>query len=288
MKRLTDIEEILRILEERGLNPIRMDDELPVFDAQVSCGLPNGVGDVSSSMKGSPSLLRRLGAEYAVHAHGDSMVGAGVDDGDILYIDCRADIHDGDMVLAMPESGEYLIKIFYTDWDDVSWLIPCNDKYKPIPLNEDDSPMIVGKVVNVLKVNPYNMPSRVCRKMIEGLLSGKSARLNITDEMVSEAIRVVAPMVTNARQWYAVMRAMADAEVQDESDFDGFCSRICLLLPQHKHLPDAKELQRMAVLSFAKQVAMWVECDAPVTGKRFRDYLAIAKCMAGFLSNEAA
>ena len=84
------------------------------------------------------------------------------------------------------------------------------------------------------------------------------------------------------------MRAMADAEVQDESDFDGFCSRICLLLPQHKHLPDAKELQRMAVLSFAKQVAMWVECDAPVTGKRFRDYLAIAKCMAGFLSNEAA
>ena len=58
MKRLTDIEEILRILEERGLSPIRMDDELPVFDAQVSCGLPNGVGDVSSSMKGSPSLLR--------------------------------------------------------------------------------------------------------------------------------------------------------------------------------------------------------------------------------------
>ncbi len=58
MKRLTDIEDILRILEERGLSPIRMDDELPVFDAQVSCGLPNGVGDVSSSMKGSPSLLR--------------------------------------------------------------------------------------------------------------------------------------------------------------------------------------------------------------------------------------
>lgn len=58
MKRLTDIEEILRILEKRGLNPIRMDDELPVFDAQVGCGLPNGVGDVSSSMKGSPSLLR--------------------------------------------------------------------------------------------------------------------------------------------------------------------------------------------------------------------------------------
>ena len=58
MKRLTNIEEILRILEKMGLSPIRMDDELPVFDAQVSCGLPNGVGDVSSSMKGSPSLLR--------------------------------------------------------------------------------------------------------------------------------------------------------------------------------------------------------------------------------------
>ena len=73
-----------------------------------------------------------------------------VDDGDILYIDCRAEIHDGDMVLAMPESGEYLVKNFYTDSNEVSWLIPCNDKYKPIPLDKDDSPVIVGKVVNLL------------------------------------------------------------------------------------------------------------------------------------------
>lgn len=275
MKRLTNIEEILRILEERGLSPIRMDDELPVFDAQVSCGLPNGVGDVSSSMKGSPSLLRRLGAEYAVHAHGDSMVGAGVDDGDILYIDCRAEIHDGDMVLAMPESGEYLIKIFYTDWDDVSWLIPCNDKYKPIPLNEDDSPVIVGKVVNVLKVNPYNMPSRVCRKMIEGLLSGKSAKLNITDEMVSEAIRVVAPMVTNARQWYAPYRALVDAGVYEKTDYSAFCERVVKVVPDHSYKPKRDELIRMLQKSFKRPVKLWSEDDAPVSGKRFYDYQAI-------------
>ena len=40
----------------------------------------------------------------------------------------------------------------------------------------------------------------------------------------------------------------------------------------------------MAVLSFAKPVSLWVECDAPVTGKRFRDYLAIALQMTKYLS----
>ena len=72
--------------------------------------------------------------------------------------------------------------------------------------------------------------------------------------------------------------------LQKATDYEAFCCRVRSLLPNHQHLPDAKELQRMAVLSFAKPVAMWVERDAPVTGKRFHDYMEIALGMASKLA----
>ena len=110
----------------------------------------------------------------------------------------------------------------------------------------------------------------------------------LSSSQVDDLLVRIGQSVQHARQWYAVMRPMVDARLQDETDFEGFCRRVCRLLPDHKHLPDPKEVQRMAVLSFAKPVAMWVECDAPVTGKRFRDYLAIALCMANHLSGGPA
>ena len=275
MQRITDIEEIFRILEERGLTPVRMEDVIPVVDAEVSCGLPNGVGDARTQFMSSPAMLRAAGAEYGIYAKGDSMIDAGVDDGDLLFIDCKAEIHDGDMVLAMPESGEYLIKIFYTDWDGISWLIPCNDKYKPIPLNEDDSPAIVGKVVNILKLSPYNMPSRVCKKKIEGLMNGKSKKLDITDEMIGDAIKVVAPMVSNSRQWYAAYRALIDAGVYEKNNYSMFCERVEKEVPDHPYKPKRDELLRMAQRCFKRPVKLWSEDDAPVSGKRFYDYQSI-------------
>lgn len=275
MKRITDLEEILILLEERGIKPMRVDDAMPVYDAKVSCGLPNGVGDARMEFMSSPAMIRATGAQFCVTATGDSMADADIEDGDVLWIDSRAEIHDGDMVLAMPESGEYLVKNFYTDSNEVSWLIPCNDKYKPIPLDEDDSPAIVGEVACVIKARPYHMPARICRKKIEALKHGSSAKLNITDEMVSEAMRSVASVVTNARQWYAVYRAMVDAGVYEKTDYSLFCERVQMELPEHPYKPKRDELLRMQSRSFKRPVNMWSEDDAPVQGKRFADYLSI-------------
>lgn len=48
-------------------------------------------------------------------------------------------------------------------------------------------------------------------------------------------------------------------------------------LLNHGHLPVASELRRMAVQSFCKPTALWERTDAPVSGQRFDDYLAIAR-----------
>ena len=62
-----------------------------------------------------------------------------------------------------------------------------------------------------------------------------------------------------------------------ELDYDTFVQWVKDNLPGHTCLPDAKELPRVAVGSFSKPVCKWDAHNAPVSGKRFRDYCEIAR-----------
>jgi hypothetical protein len=48
-------------------------------------------------------------------------------------------------------------------------------------------------------------------------------------------------------------------------------------VPNHQHLPNRVEMQRLAVQSFAKPTSRWKNNDAPVTGKRFVNYMLIVE-----------
>ena len=96
-------------------------------------------------------------------------------------------------------------------------------------------------------------------------------------ERVEEAVKAVATLVENGRQWYAVYRAMVDREVIGKGNYAGFVAMVSDLVPDHEHLPAAAELRRMAVQSFNKPVRLWDAADAPVKGQRFDDYLHIAR-----------
>ena len=287
MKNNEELKEIVETLSKQGWNPMVCDTPIGISNNSVKCGIPTGIGDENiDDYWWLPKSLTDMHPELMIRADGDSMIDAGYEDGDLLRIRFGVTFHDGDNVLAWID-GQCTVKTLFTDEEGMRWLVPQNDSYDAILLKEEMDVRILGVVLGVEKASVRASSRKAISSILRTKKKLKTAR-NLSTKQVDEQLIRIGEYVQHARQWYAVMRAMADAEVQDESDFDGFCSRICLLLPQHNHLPDAKELQRMAVLSFAKQVAMWVECDAPVTGKRFRDYLAIAKCMAGFLSNEAA
>ncbi len=62
-----------------------------------------------------------------------------------------------------------------------------------------------------------------------------------------------------------------------------FCLRVAQAVPNHRHLPVAKELGRLAVQSFRRRVALWRADDAPVGGQRFADYLRIARLTAVYI-----
>ena len=94
---------------------------------------------------------------------------------------------------------------------------------------------------------------------------------------VSRAIREIALSISVARQWYAVYRTMADLCIVGEGDYDTFIEMVKTEVPKHTSLPSRTEMLRMAVDSFTKPVALWRVGNAPVQGKRYNDYLAIAQ-----------
>jgi hypothetical protein len=148
-----------------------------------------------------------------------------------------------------------------------------------------DSMKDAGYEEGVEKRTPRSSWTECARKVNQTKRKVEAAQ-KLEDWQVDVAIKTIGANVAHARQWYAVYRAMLDCHVMDENTYAVFCERVATLLPDHDHLPSPRELQRMAVLSFAKPIALWNERNAPVSGVRFRDYLAVARTMINLLSDK--
>ena len=94
---------------------------------------------------------------------------------------------------------------------------------------------------------------------------------------MSDAIQAVAPLVNEKRKWFAVYRVLVDRDVLPDQAYDTFVQWVEEDVPGHACLPDAQDLPRVAVDSFSKPVSKWDSENAPVSGKRFRDYCEIAR-----------
>ena len=154
----------------------------------------------------------------------------------------------------------------------------------PILLNGVSNVRIYGCVKEVVKKTP-RMSYKDCLKIINRAKQQRVAKGVVTKEKAEWAIREIADMVKQGRQWYAVYRPLEEKDVVDEDDYDCVCEMIKEIVPDHLHLPKADELQRMAVLSFRKPVKQWTPKDAPVKGKRFKDYQQIGLEMLALLDS---
>jgi repressor LexA len=83
---------------------------------------------------------------FALRVTGDSMVKAGILDGDIVVVRRQETADDGDIVVALIEQ-EATLKRFFREKDRVR-LQPENDQMEPIYVRD---PVIVGKVTGVLR-----------------------------------------------------------------------------------------------------------------------------------------
>lgn len=280
-----ELKDICTLLGEANVNYMPCSEMTPVSLTSVPCGSPTELGeeDIDDYIP-LPKKLVGLNPEMFIPCHGDSMRDAGYEPGDLLRVRFGIEAQDGDNVLAYVD-GACTVKSLFTDEDGSRWLVPQNDNYKAIHLTEDMDVRILGVVVAVEK----GRVRASTRQMLQSVRRTKNMQRTATrlsEETVNEIIVKMGDEVKHARQWYAVYRAMVDNKVMPEDSLQPFCERVKSLLPEHGHLPAHKELSRIAVQSFSRQVSMWRPDNAPVSGARYMDYLAIAQMTDRLLGGE--
>ena len=144
---LKTLEERGLIEREKGLNrSIRISGEeqstpVPVM-GRVTAGLPIlAVEDIECYVPVAESIRR--GRElFALRVMGESMINAGILDGDIIIVHRTPTADNGDIVVALVED-EATVKRFYKE-DGHFRLQPENDAFEPIIVEEV---LLLGKVV---------------------------------------------------------------------------------------------------------------------------------------------
>lgn len=94
-----------------------------------------------------PVSLFGRGNLFLLHASGDSMTGAGIDDGDLVLIRKQEEARNGDIVVAYVEGEGNTLKR-YKKYGSTVFLHPENPKYRDIPLKDC---RIQGVAINVIK-----------------------------------------------------------------------------------------------------------------------------------------
>lgn len=83
---------------------------LPLFSDLVQCGFPSPAADyVEQRIDLNELLVAHPSSTYFVKAAGDSMIEAGISDGDLLVVDSSRTAEHGDIVIAAVE-GEFTVK----------------------------------------------------------------------------------------------------------------------------------------------------------------------------------
>lgn len=280
---IEELRELFSDMLSKDLKPLLCDTEVPKYDTCVPCGEPTMCHDDCVESVLLPKELLSMHPEFMIPVRGDSMIGAGIETGDVVKVIGDVTPYDGDIVLACID-GEYTLKTYCEDEEGQKWLLPQNENYQPILLSEDSNVRIYGRVKEVVKQTP-RMSYKDCLKIINHAKQQRAKKNVVTKEKAEWAIREIADMVKQGRQWFAVYRPLEEKDVVDEDDFDAVCNMVGEIVPNHKHLPKADELQRMAVLSFRKPVKQWNPKDAPVKGKRFKDYQQIGLEMLALLDS---
>jgi repressor LexA len=86
--------------------------ELPVM-GRIAAGVPiEAIAEISHHVSVPGSMLSGRGHHYALEVKGDSMIEAGINDGDIVVIREQATADNGDIVVALVEEQEATLKRF--------------------------------------------------------------------------------------------------------------------------------------------------------------------------------
>jgi|TARA_B100000767_G_scaffold5775_1_gene5550 DNA polymerase V len=124
--------------------------EMPLAQNGVSAGFPSPADDFKElRISIDQEVVKNAEATFYARVAGESMQGAGLDDGDLLVIDRSKDPQDNNIAVCFID-GEFTVKRLKIE-ADCMYLMPENSKYKPIRVTEENELIIWGVVTFVVK-----------------------------------------------------------------------------------------------------------------------------------------
>lgn len=123
---------------------------LPFFSSKVRAGFPSPADDYQeSTLSLDQDLILNPVSTFFLEVAGDSMVDAGIKEGDRLVVDKSLTAKTGDIVIALVD-GEFTVKTLKIENKQIT-LIPENANYAPITIKKDQTCEIWGVVTAVIR-----------------------------------------------------------------------------------------------------------------------------------------
>ena len=160
LKSKSGVHRLISALEERGFIrrlPNRVPSQMPeaandVIDiplhGRIAAGAPIEALEDHQSLP-VPAALLGPGEHFALEVSGDSMIEAGIFDGDYALIRRSDTARDGDIVVALVENEEATLKYLWREGGRIR-LDPANASYEP-QLYESRAVQVQGKLAGLLR-----------------------------------------------------------------------------------------------------------------------------------------
>lgn len=155
-------EKIKLLAEALGTTPAALmgwDDGISSFDnimpiktkllpllGTISCGQPIYANEQHGSYI---STSKDMDADFCLRANGDSMIGARIFDGDLVFIRKQESVDNGEIAAVIIDDEATLKRVYYYPEESKIILSPENPKYAPLVYIKDElnSIKIIGKAV---------------------------------------------------------------------------------------------------------------------------------------------
>lgn len=126
--------------------------EIPIV-GRVAAGYPIlAEENIENTLVVDPSFVKNNPSCFGLKVRGDSMINAGIYEGDTVIVNPQKDAINGEIIVALL-GDEATLKRFEKKNNQIN-LIPENDNYQTITLKNREDFSIIGKVVGVFRL--YN------------------------------------------------------------------------------------------------------------------------------------
>lgn len=143
MKEDISITEVRQVVEEKTVGP-------QFFEDRVQAGFPSPAqGEYADSIDLNRALITNPAATFCARVIGNSMVEAGINEGDLLIIDRSLTPHDGNIAVCFVD-GDFTVKRLNVR-DDGIYLTPANAKFPELRVSEDSNFQVWGVVSHIIK-----------------------------------------------------------------------------------------------------------------------------------------